>query len=212
MSGSGHRLNKNQTIPAEYNHNTHKSPKMWDGSQKGANPSEFGICNQLILRGEPIFSPASLRGRVNNERRELRMDLIDRQALLKQIEIDSDGEPGYYGDTWKFIDTIKNLPSAADNNVGTKLGTNLAEVGTDCISRQAAIDALYSVDEYNSRSVKAIKQLPPIQPGIVRCKDCKYARLTNDGSCKYCDIWFPDEAEYMDGDYYCASAERKSNG
>ena len=47
---------------------------------------------------------------------------------------------------------------------------------------------------------------------VVRCKDCKYARLTNDGSCKYCDIWFPDEAEYMDGDYYCASAERKSNG
>ena len=34
----------------------------------------------------------------------------------------------------------------------------------DTISRQAAIDALYSVDEYNSRSVKAIKQLPPIQP------------------------------------------------
>ena len=50
------------------------------------------------------------------------MDLIDRQALLKQIEIDSDGEPGYYGDTWKFIDTIKRMPSA--------LGTNLAEVGT----------------------------------------------------------------------------------
>lgn len=53
---------------------------------------------------------------------------------------------------------------------------------------------------------------PTIQPDIVRCKDCKYARLTDDGSCKYCDIWFPDEAEYMDGDYYCASAERKSNG
>ena len=58
------------------------------------------------------------------------MDLIDRQALLKQIDIDSDGEPGYYGDTWKFIDTIKSLPSATDNNVGTKLGTNLAEVST----------------------------------------------------------------------------------
>ena len=30
---------------------------------------------------------------------------------------------------------------ATDINVGTKDGTNLAEVGTDCISRQAAIDA-----------------------------------------------------------------------
>ena len=59
---------------------------------------------------------------------------------------------------------------------------------------------------------KLIDEQPTIQPEIIRCKDCKYARLTNDGSCKYCDIWFPDEAEYMDGDYYCASAERKSNG
>ena len=53
---------------------------------------------------------------------------------------------------------------ATDINVATKDGTNLAEVGTDCISRQAAIDALYSVDEYNARSVKAIKELPPVQP------------------------------------------------
>jgi len=39
-------------------------------------------------------------------------DLISREGLLKQIEIDSNGEPGCYGDTWKFIDTIKNMPSA----------------------------------------------------------------------------------------------------
>jgi hypothetical protein len=45
-----------------------------------------------------------------------------------------------------------------------ELSTNLAEVGTDCISRQQAIDALNSVDEYNARSVKAIKELPPVQP------------------------------------------------
>jgi hypothetical protein len=31
---------------------------------------------------------------------------------------------------------------AADTNVATKDSTNLAEVGTDCISRQKAIDAL----------------------------------------------------------------------
>ena len=39
-------------------------------------------------------------------------DMISRQALLRQIDIDADGEPGYYGDTWKFIDTIKMMPSA----------------------------------------------------------------------------------------------------
>ena len=50
----------------------------------------------------------------------------------------------------------------------------------DVISRQAAIDALaeygngravyISVEE----AVRRIKQLPSIQPEIVRCKDCKH--------------------------------------
>jgi len=75
---------------------------------------------------------------------------------------------------------INGLPSA--------LGTNLAEVGTDCISRQAAIDALEKdmasidqiikgmsamdvrLDAYVSQrnqvvyDIDTIKQLPPIQP------------------------------------------------
>ena len=50
------------------------------------------------------------------------------------------------------------------------------------------------------------------QPEIIRCKDCKFARMTYDGECKYCDIWFPDEKTYMDGDYFCASAERRTDG
>lgn len=66
--------------------------------------------------------------------------------------------------------------------------------------------------ESGKKVIEHLEQMPSAQPDIIRCKDCKYARLTNDGSCKYCDIWFPDEAEYMDGDYYCASAERKSYG
>lgn len=105
----------------------------------------------------------------------------------------------------------------------------------DLIRRQAAIDeieyeleminsALDSITlDFNARErlrqrrgeareiLNSIQQLPSAQPEIIRCKDCKYARLTSDGNCKYCDIWFPDEAEYMDGNYYCASAERKGN-
>ena len=82
------------------------------------------------------------------------MDLIDRQALLKQIDIDSDGEPGYYGDTWKFIDTIKRMPSA--------LGTNLAEVGTDLISRQALLDKFepwLKVKDYNDGELNMLKAI-----------------------------------------------------
>ena len=54
---------------------------------------------------------------------------------------------------------------------------------------------------------KPVPSIDAVQ--VVRCKDCKYAHMTYDGDCKYCDVWFPDEAEYLDGDYYCASAERK---
>lgn len=36
---------------------------------------------------------------------------IDADALLEQIGIDSDGCPGYYGDTWQFIKTIENAPT-----------------------------------------------------------------------------------------------------
>lgn len=60
-----------------------------------------------------------------------------------------------------------------------ELGTNLAEVGTDCISRQAAIDALrdwemcYDWDEHCREEPKepwvvspsdVVNKLPPIQP------------------------------------------------
>ena len=86
----------------------------------------------------------------------------------------------------------------------------------DLISKQEVIDLLKQMRKdgnmvpWEGKDVFArIRKLPPAQPEIIRCRECKFARLTNDGSCKYCDIWFPDEAEYMDGDYYCASAERR---
>ena len=98
----------------------------------------------------------------------------------------------------------------------------------DAISRQSVVDmldetkriarqniggaVLMTFERVFDSLVNITNALPTIQPEIVRCKDCKYTRLTDDGSCKYCDIWFTDEAEYIDGDHYCASAERKSNG
>ena len=133
-------------------------------------------------------------------------DLIDRQALLRQIDIDSDGEPGYYGDTWKFIDTIKRMPSA--------LGTNLAEVGTDCISRQAAIDALGELVTgttesghtwmYTDDVFKAIEQLPSAQPDIIRCRNCKFAS----GDSRICMKFGHSPIGELD---FCAWAERRTD-
>ena len=60
------------------------------------------------------------------------------------------------------------------NGMENLLGTNLASLSTDCISREQAIDALCRVHEYNGRSVEAIKQLPSAQPETIYCKDCKH--------------------------------------
>ena len=139
-------------------------------------------------------------------------DLIDREALLRQIDIDSDGEPGYYGDTWKFIDTIKRMPSA--------LGTNLAEVGTDLISRAKAIEALSTITVYKgsipyNTAVMRIKQLPSVQPertcvncgrtmnnggwyadGRTRCPIEEHYALPKDG---FCHLW--EKRNITDDDY-----------
>ena len=92
----------------------------------------------------------------------------------------------------------------------------------DLISRQAAIDALYHVDEYNGRSVEAIRKLPPAQPErIVRCKDCKHwipydwmfsevwqskniADYPEDEiGCNYCDMT-------MKANDFCSRGERRT--
>lgn len=47
---------------------------------------------------------------------------------------------------------------------------------------------------------------------VIRCRDCKHAMMTYSGECKYCKMWMQDgidDALYLDGDFYCAFAERK---
>jgi len=74
-------------------------------------------------------------------------------------------------------ESIEELPSvqfATDTNVGTKLSTNLAELGTDCISRQQAIDAInkihpvdteYDCTLYDKLDVMyMLKNLPSVTP------------------------------------------------
>lgn len=50
---------------------------------------------------------------------------------------------------------------------------------------------------------------------IVRCKDCRFSHMTYGGECKSCDMWKDDDdftmTLYLDGDFYCAFAERKKD-
>lgn len=99
-------------------------------------------------------------------------DLISRQMA---IEVVQNRHIMLNKEKVLLINDLEKLPSAqlaTDTNVGTKLSTNLAEVGTDCISRRAAIDAATSstmewngmyVQDLNGRIREAIEQLPSAQ-------------------------------------------------
>jgi hypothetical protein len=66
-----------------------------------------------------------------------------------------------------LINDLEKLPPAQPE----QLGTNLAEVGTDCISRQAAIDICRAPHMRNadcSDFEMAIMMLPPAQPKLLQ--------------------------------------------
>lgn len=78
----------------------------------------------------------------------------------------------------------------------------------EAIEKYAHYGIMHCYDAYDLEDI--LSECPTADVvEVVRCKDCKYAHITMDGECKHCDIWFPDETEYMPGDYYCASGERK---
>lgn len=85
------------------------------------------------------------------------------------------------------------------------------------IDRQAAIDALHmhlmyrmGTDSNKKRLDEWINNLPPAQPEIIRCKDCKHGvDYYHDGSCYCAKPGY--ELLYFDGswEFYCANAERR---
>ena len=91
----------------------------------------------------------------------------------------------------------------------------------DLISRQAAIDATWFEPSYTdplnvlTEVRDRLKALPSAQPEIIRCKDCRFATLTYDGDCKYCQYLEGEfgltDAVYFDGNDYCSHAERRTN-
>ena len=150
-------------------------------------------------------------------------DLIDRQAAIVAVK---DALLAWsYMPEWrddKIVDAVIGVESATDKNVGTKLSTNLAEVGRDCISRQAAIDALHmhlmyrmGTDSNKKRLDEWINNLPSVQPertcvncgrtannggwyadGGTRCPIEEHYALPKDG---FCHLW--EKRNITDDDY-----------
>ena len=150
-------------------------------------------------------------------------DLISRQAAIDEIDewIKAFRESGHKqsaADARLIQDGIIQLPSA-------QLGTNLAEVGTDCISRQAAIDAieekqlpimrsefLYDQAKFDGLSValNIITELSSAQPEIIRCKDCKhYGRADKRRFFRGYDCLDGRIASIVPDKDFCSRAERR---
>ena len=131
-------------------------------------------------------------------------DLIDRQAALDALNR-LEYTPGEWATNGLTMckDAIKALPSATDTNVGGNL-----------IDREAALNSPVKMvsDGLEWVPVYHIKELPPAQPEIIRCKDCKYwvpGYITDN------DDFIPPkcgEWQQMVGhssDDYCSLAERR---
>ena len=74
---------------------------------------------------------------------------------------------------------------------------------SDTISRQAAIDAFGLSEKAEIQDV--LEGLPSAQPEIIRCKDCKFIRLTG-------NVWKCQNRLVMmlcEPNDYCSRAERK---
>lgn len=94
---------------------------------------------------------------------------------------------------------------------------------SDLISREKAIEALERAKQNIHHNIEraigdavcgildevenGIKQLPPIQPEIVRCKDCEHGVLDDGFPHQYFCVFKGDE--WNNADYFCGHAKRR---
>ena len=80
----------------------------------------------------------------------------------------------------------------------------------DAISRQQAIETFKDCAVNGvgiDGIVDALEQLSPIQPEIVRCKDCEHGVLDDGFPHQYFCVFKGDE--WNNADYFCGHAKRK---
>lgn len=89
---------------------------------------------------------------------------------------------------------------------------------SDPIERQEVIEIIQSYhgqmpNEVNYRIWEEINELPPAQPEIIHCRDCRYSIDFYQDGCCYCKR--PSkEMHYIEEGYgfYCAGAKRRTDG
>ena len=87
-----------------------------------------------------------------------------------------------------------------------QLGTNLAEVSTDLISRAEAIEAVQNRHMMLSKEkvllINDLEKLPSAEPEIIRCRECKFAS----GDSRICMKFDHSPIGELD---FCSFAERR---
>ena len=138
-------------------------------------------------------------------------DLISRQAAIERFDYIRPRDPMTSDYTHGIDVGIALCKVAIREQPPAQLGTNLAEVGTDCISRQAAIDLLKQMRKdgdmipWEGKDVFArIRKLPSAQPDIIRCRNCKFAS----GDSRICMKFGHSPIGELD---FCAWAERRTD-
>ena len=128
----------------------------------------------------------------------------------------------------ELLKAIDELPSihpdtTTHDSISAETGENDGDrTSGDCISRQQATDTLRAMQTYKlfagddmllvdqAEAQTELMMLPPVQPDIIRCKDCKY-----------CEHWYADKGRcflwhesgidvFEEG--FCNYAERRTDG
>ncbi|HAV26778.1 MAG TPA: hypothetical protein DCX23_00420 [Lachnospiraceae bacterium] len=102
-------------------------------------------------------------------------DLISRQQAIDALTEYGNGRAVFIS-VGEAVIRIEQLPSAQPTFDARDTQYNLP-IGTDLISRRAMIEAIENNDNFVGGSydiIKVVKSLPPAEPQIIRCKDCKY--------------------------------------
>lgn len=81
------------------------------------------------------------------------------------------------------------------------------------IDLDAVLDILHLDPGIATEQERMIKEL---REAVIRCKDCRYAKITIDGKyCKYCTFLMDNfdicDAIYFEADYFCGSGERRTD-
>ena len=93
----------------------------------------------------------------------------------------------------------------------------------DCISRESACQKMMEMYKEDCemygveipecfdghRAVRALMELPPAQPEIIRCKDCRYSEQDMLYDDRYCH--YDGKADIVPDEHYCGYAERRED-